>query len=96
MVPVTNKSTIDGDEIVQAYMKCAADVSEGPLHSLRGFARISVPAGQTVEARIALGDEFFESFDPATGEMAVLGGSYTILYGSSSDLTALKSLKVKR
>ena len=96
VVPVTNKSAIDGDEIVQAYMKCAADVSEGPLHSLRGFARISVPAGQTVEARIALGDEFFESFDPATGEMAVLGGSYTILYGSSSDLTTLKSLKVKR
>ena len=92
-VPVTNVGKRDGDEIVQLYIRDLQD-KEGPLKSLRAFQRVSVKAGQTVEAKLELTPKSFEFFDPETNTMRIKPGSYELLYGNSSADGSLKKIKV--
>lgn len=91
-VPVTNKGRRDGDEVVQVYVKRTSD-AEGPSKSLRGFKRVAIKAGETVNVRIPLGKDNLDLFNPATGNMEYVPGEYQIFYGGASD--NLKSLKLK-
>ena len=91
-VKVTNTSKLDGDEVVQLYLRRPGD-TEGPSHALRGFKRVSIPAGNSVDVEFELTPESFEWFDTGHNVMATMPGNYEILYGPSSDLTVLKSLK---
>ncbi|MBO4443104.1 MAG: glycoside hydrolase family 3 C-terminal domain-containing protein [Bacteroidaceae bacterium] len=91
-VKVTNTSKLDGDEVVQLYLRRPGD-TEGPSHALRGFKRVSIPAGNSVDVEFELTPESFEWFDTGHNVMATMPGKYEILYGPSSDLTVLKSLK---
>lgn len=93
VVPVSNTGKMDGTEIVQVYVRKLNDV-DGPLKTLRGFQRVSIPAGKTVEASIDLPATAFEFYDRKTGKMMVVPGEYEILYGNSSDDKALKKEKV--
>ena len=93
LVPVTNTGAIDADEVVQLYVR-KNDDTEGPIKSLRGFKRVSVPAGETVVAEIPLTEETFLSWDEKAGDMVPATGSWTLQYGGSS--AALKSLEYVR
>ena len=84
IVPVTNAGKLDGTEVVQLYVHDPADVN-GPLKTLRGFCRIHVPAGATVEASIPLSDETFLAWSEADGDMVPKHGRWELLYGGSSD-----------
>lgn len=90
-IPVTNKGKRDGDEVVQVYIKRSSDV-EGPNKSLRGFKRVAVKAGQTVNVEIPLGKDNLDLFNPATGNMEYVPGEYQIFYGGASD--DVKSFKI--
>ena len=91
-INVKNTSKVDGDEVVQLYLRRPGD-TEGPSHALRGFKRVSIPAGNSVDVEFELTPESFEWFDTNHNVMATMPGKYEILYGPSSDLTVLKSLK---
>lgn len=91
-VNVKNTSKVDGDEVVQLYLRRPGD-TEGPSHALRGFKRVSIPAGNSVDVEFELTSESFEWFDTNHNVMATMPGKFEILYGPSSDLTVLKSLK---
>ena len=84
IVPVTNESTVDGTEVVQLYVRDPED-TDGPLKTLRGFCRVTVPAGETVEASIPLTDETFLAWSEAEGDMVPKHGRWELLYGGSSD-----------
>ncbi len=45
-VPVSNMSGIDGDVVVQLYLRKEND-ADGPLKKLRAFSRINIQAGET-------------------------------------------------
>ncbi len=92
-VPVTNTGKRDGTEIVQVYVRKVND-TDGPLKTLRGFQRVSVPAGETGQARIDLPPSAFEFFDRASGTMAVTAGEYEMWYGNSSDTRDLKQTRI--
>ena len=92
-IPVTNTGKCDGTEIVQVYIRDLSD-AEGPLKSLRGFARVDVKAGQTATATINLTSKSFEFWDDATNTMRTKSGTYEILYGNSSQDKDLKRLTV--
>ena len=89
-IPVSNKGKRNGTEIVQVYVRKLND-TDGPLKTLKGFQRVAVPAGKTVQAVISLPYNSFEFFDRSTGKMDVAAGEYEVLYGSSSDAKDLKS-----
>ena len=90
-IPVTNSGEMDGDEVVQVYVK-SLDNPEAPIKALKGFQRVNIAAGQTVKVKIALSSEAFEYYDEASDDLKVRPGKYQILYGSSSNDSDLKAL----
>jgi beta-glucosidase len=93
-VPVVNTGKRDGTEVVQVYVRKVQD-TDGPLKTLRGFQRVDVAAGKTVEAKVTLPSSAFEFFDKTKGAMAVAPGTYELLYGNSSASADLKMTKVE-
>lgn len=94
VVRVKNRSKVDGDEVVQLYVR-KNDDSEGPKMSLRGFKRVHIPAGRSVKVRIPVDQGTYESYDQLSGEMKTVKGRYTLLYGPSSDAAKLKTKKIR-
>ena len=90
-VTVKNTGDRDGEEVVQLYVK-SLDNPDAPIKSLKGFKRVSIPAGQSVKVKITLGDEAFEYYDESVDGLAVKPGRYQILYGGSSRDEDLKSI----
>jgi beta-glucosidase len=74
-VAVTNAGTVAGDEVVEAYLKTPQP--NGPIHSLAGFQRINIPAGQTKEVAITLDPRTLSSVDDQ-GNRAILPGKYSL------------------
>ena len=96
VVPVQNVGKCDGEEIVQVYTRDPDD-ADGPLRSLRGFRRVSVKAGQTVQAELLLNvDKAFEFFDPLTNTMRGPREKkrYELFYGNSSRESDLKKMDI--
>ncbi len=93
-VPVTNTGKIDGDEVIQVYVK-ALDDAGAPIKSLAGFARVFIPAGKTKSVKIQLNKDAFSFYDEATDGLKFKSGRYRILYGGSSLDKDLKSIDIK-
>lgn len=92
-VKVSNTGKRDGVEIVQAYMRNTAD-TDGPLKSLRGFARVSLNAGETKTVEINFPRKSFEGWDVETNTMRVVPGRYDIMVGTSSADKDLNKISV--
>ncbi|MCD8293158.1 MAG: glycoside hydrolase family 3 C-terminal domain-containing protein [Prevotellaceae bacterium] len=92
-VPLKNTGSVQGDEVVQVYVRNLGD-AEGPLKSLRAFRRVTLAAGEETAVEFLLPAATFESFNPATESMDVLPGEYELLYGGSSDDGALQKVAV--
>ena len=93
VVPVTNSGSRDADEVVQLYVRLTSD-AEGPVKSLRGFRRVNIPAGKTVEVRFPLNDEVFLNWNADRKDMVPTAGEWELLYGGNS--AALQSLLYTR
>ena len=93
-VPVTNTGKKEGTEIVQVYVKKVGDL-DGPIKTLRGFNRVHVPVGKTVNGRIELPYNAFEFYDAGKLSMTVTPGEYEIWYGNSSADKDLKKVMIK-
>ena len=92
-VPVSNTGDREGDEVVQVYLRKVGD-AEGPIMALRGFKRISVKPGETLNAVIEIPLKNFEWYDPASESMKVLPGEYELLIGGSSDINKLHKYSI--
>ena len=89
VVPVKNTGSVAGDEVVQLYVRKPDDPA-GPIKTLRGFQRVTVSPGQTVNVEIPLTDDTFNWWDETTRNVNPLRGDYELLYGGSSADEALK------
>ena len=74
-VTVTNSGALSGDEVVEAYLKTPQ--KDGPIHSLAGFQRVSIPAGQSRVVTISIDPRTLSSVDDQ-GNRAILPGQYTL------------------
>jgi len=93
-IPVSNKSKIDGDEIVQVYMRKHGD-TEGPDKTLRAFKRVNILAGQTKSVSFELSGKQFEWWNENTQSVNVHSGNFELLVGKSSNDEDLKSINIK-
>ena len=84
VIPVKNTGRRPADEVVQLYVQ-KVDDDGGPNKTLRGFKRVSIPAGKTVDVRFTLSEEVFTWWNPETEVMEPLHGDYILHYGGSSD-----------
>lgn len=92
-IPITNTGKRDGTEIIQIYIRRVNDI-DGPIKTLRGYRRVDIKAGKTVNVNITLPYSSFEFYDRESGKLTVTSGEYEILYGNSSDRKSLKMIKV--
>jgi beta-glucosidase len=82
-IPVTNKGTIDGDEIVQLYLK-KQDDEDGPIKALRAYQRVHIPAGQTIQVSLELSPKQMEWWDNETNTMRNQSGKFDVMIGGNS------------
>ncbi|MDE5870836.1 MAG: glycoside hydrolase family 3 C-terminal domain-containing protein, partial [Muribaculaceae bacterium] len=73
-VNVKNSGDRDGDEVVQVYIKNSKD--SGLNKTLRAFRRIHLKKGESQDVIFELGPEAFAFFNPESGEMEALAGTY--------------------
>jgi beta-glucosidase len=83
VIPVKNTGSVAGDEVVQLYIRRPDDPA-GPIKTLRGFQRVTVAPGKTVNVEIPLTDETFLWWDEAAQDMTPLHGEYELMFGGSS------------
>jgi beta-glucosidase len=74
-VSVTNASSMAGDEVVEAYLKTPQ--AGGPIHSLAGFERVHLQAGESREVTLHFDPRALSSVDEK-GERSVLAGKYEL------------------
>jgi beta-glucosidase len=75
-IAIANAGTVNGDEVVEAYLNTPE--KDGPTHSLAGFERISIPAGQSREVTISLDPRALSSVDDQ-GNRSILPGKYSLV-----------------
>ncbi|MDR0940160.1 MAG: glycoside hydrolase family 3 C-terminal domain-containing protein [Mediterranea sp.] len=90
-VPVTNLGAMDGDEVVQVYLR-RPDDTDGPIKTLRAFRRVHILAGETAEVRIQLGRKELEWWNPDSNSVGLTRGRYELLIGGSSRAEALSRI----
>ena len=94
IVPVTNNGTMDGDEVVQLYLKKQGD-NEGPIKTLRAFKRVHIKAGETVDVALELTPKQLEWWNPETNSMCNVAGNYEIMVGGNSEDLNVKSITLE-
>jgi beta-glucosidase len=87
---VTNTSAVDGDEVVMLFVKPPSapvgTTGQRPWKELKSFARVSVPAGQTVTAQLPLRINDLRRWEgDANGRWVIDGGAYTVLVGKNAE-----------
>ena len=90
-VPVTNSGKMDGDEIVQVYIKKQSD-TEGPIKALRAFKRVHIPAGQTIQVELELTPKQLEWWDAETNTMRTQAGNFDVMVGGNSEDLQTKTI----
>ncbi|TCD54171.1 beta-glucosidase [Alloscardovia theropitheci] len=82
---VTNTSDVDGAEVVQVYVNPASETPvERPIHELKGFVKVFVPAGESVDVRVDLDDRAFAYWSEKDGGWRVVPGEYGVEVATSS------------
>ncbi|MGN0747910.1 MAG: beta-glucosidase [Aristaeellaceae bacterium] len=82
---LTNCGPCDGDEIVQLYVSLPGATVFRPARELKGFARVSLRAGETRRVRIPFDEYTFRYFNVKTDAWEIEGGRYDVLIGASSE-----------
>jgi beta-glucosidase len=90
-VPLTNTSSIDGEEVIQVYLQKPNDDS-GPSHTLRAFQRVFVRKGETVQVKFLLNAEQLEWWNSDAQRMKRTKGNYNLLVGGTSDANQLQKV----
>lgn len=82
---VTNSGERDGDEIVQVYLRTADAQAKGrPLKRLKGFKRVTIPAGQTRTVSIDIDCADLWYWEAEQNHINFDQGAYTFEVGASS------------
>jgi beta-glucosidase len=92
-VDVKNANGPDGDEVVQLYISFPK-VPGAPLHALRGFTRIHVPAGGAQHVQLTLNPRDL-SFVNEAGDRAVYAGAYSVSVGGGQPGTGASATEAK-
>ncbi|MDG1805143.1 glycoside hydrolase family 3 C-terminal domain-containing protein [Flavicella sp.] len=93
---VKNTGNVDGDEVVQVYIKDGKSSKKKPIKALKGFERVSVASGASKTVEIKIPYEAFAYYNVAAEKFKVKAGKFQILVGNSSDaISEVKTLKVE-
>lgn len=95
-VTVRNQGTVDGDEVVQLYLRDEVSSFTTPDRQLRAFRRVRLKAGETREITFTL-DKKSLALYMRDGEWAVEPGRFTVMAGGSSeDIACQQEFEINR
>ncbi len=80
---VKNIGSVDGDEVLQIYVSSENAEEDRPVKLLKGFKRVTVKAGESINANIAIGIDEIKFYNAEKGEWE-LDKNYTVLAGTNS------------
>jgi beta-glucosidase-like glycosyl hydrolase len=85
-VDVANTDDVDGDEIVQVYVRTPDSPAslERPIKRLKGFKRVTIPAGQTKTVSIDIDCSDLWFWDTANKKIMFDKGKYVFEFAASS------------
>ncbi|GAB4234653.1 MAG: hypothetical protein Kow00109_07710 [Acidobacteriota bacterium] len=85
-VDVRNRGEVTADEVVQVYVRTPDSPAalERPQKRLRGFRRVTIPAGQTRTVEIPIRGTDLAFWDPETDQPTYDPGRYVFEVGASS------------
>ncbi|WP_109830543.1 glycoside hydrolase family 3 C-terminal domain-containing protein [Reichenbachiella versicolor] len=93
---VSNIGSVDGDEVVQVYLRDVKSSQKTPKKALKGFKRLNVPAGKSVPVQFTLPYEAFSYYDTIANTYKVEEGAFEIMVGNSSaNIFETKTVKVE-
>ena len=84
VVTVSNTGSRDGKEVVQVYVRPLTPSVSRPVHELKAFSKVDIPAGGKAEVEFTLGPDAFSYYDVHSGDWKVDPGKYLIEIGSDS------------
>jgi beta-glucosidase len=90
-VDIKNTGKVDGEEVVQLYVKGMVD--KGAIKSLKGFERVQLKAGKKKTIVFTINGDTLSEFKDGEG-FQVAKGEHTILIGTSSADPAMQSVTV--
>jgi beta-glucosidase len=83
-VDVVNTGKVDGDEVVQVYLRDLVSSVETPIKSLKNFRRIHLTAGQQMTVSLSLAPDQLRLWD-ASGRWVAEPGDFEVTVGGSSE-----------
>jgi beta-glucosidase len=81
---ITNTGSVDGDEVVQLYLRYPESFEKRPLKELKAFKRIPVKSGEKKEIAFVISPGMLARYDYEKDIQVVEPGKYGFLVGSSS------------
>ena len=102
IVDVTNTGKMDGEEVVQLYVRDDISSFTRPVKELKGYKRIFVKAGDTKTVTLSINAESLAMYDKDY-DFVIEPGTFTIMTGNSSadrdlkttSLTVPKNIKLE-
>jgi beta-glucosidase len=103
-VKVTNNGSMSADEVVQLYLTDLDSKTENPLHSLKGFQRVSLAPNSSAVVKFRLLPEMMETvndqgvkmIDPGKFKLTIGGaspGQRAVVLGQAEGVTATFTVK---
>lgn len=83
-VPVTNKGSREGSEIVELYISDLKSSLPRPVKELKGFDKVKLMPGETKNVRFIIKPEALKYFDDKAHEWVVEPGKFKAHIGASS------------
>ena len=92
-VAVTNIGEMDGDEVVQLYIRDNVSSATRPVKELKGYKRIHLKVGETKNVVFEITPESLAFYD-IDMNYVVEPGTFKIMTGSSSHFKSLKNVEL--
>lgn len=83
-IDVTNTGPVEGQEVVQIYVRDVESSLPRPLKELKGFQKLALAPGQTGTARFNIDPRALSFYDPVKSAWVAEPGEFEILVGASS------------
>ncbi|MBN1181979.1 MAG: glycoside hydrolase family 3 C-terminal domain-containing protein [Bacteroidales bacterium] len=94
-VKITNSGDFDGEEVVQLYIEKKHDIADYYDKYLKGFQRIYIPKGETVEVNFLITPQMLSFWDDTANDFKQSADGYLIMIGGSSAEGESKVLNVE-
>lgn len=91
---IKNTSAVDGDEVVQLYIKDLVASFAQPVIALKGFQRIHLNAGETKTVSFEITPDMLSVFDKKMNKVVEPGDFKIMIGASSADIKLMQFLTV--